>query len=430
MARATRFVVRSSNKLTPYDFIVLMTVGQLGLRHPSLAAMVQAIGAKLSREGLHERFTARAVLFMQQCLNRALHHKISLPHPLQVRILKPFRRVLIFDSSNWDIKPKLHDLFPGAGGNASSANCKLQLGYEYKRGQIDFFYITPGNRPDQAHSAELPGTAQAGDLILHDLGYFSVDTFRQYVEKKAFFLSRLLTGTTLRCQENEELIDLPVFLQSTRKDVFELQVVLANVHKQRAPCRLICLRASVQQANERRRKLYQKSKDQGRIPTQTALAFCDWMLLITNVPKSLLPIDQAHALYRVRWQVELLFKQFKSILRVHQSNTACGSRLLCELLGKLLMAVIVHRMHAEIQAPIWAGQRREVSFDKLYKRIQERSFVLLKRFLISVHKAVCYLRMEIPCLIKSCLKNVQPSRRSTLQRLDQLHQPNDFTALA
>jgi hypothetical protein len=176
-------------------------------------------------------------------------------------------------------------------------------------------------------------------------------------------------------------------------------------------------------ANERRRKLRQKAKKQGRTPKQEALALCDWMLLVTNLPAHWLPAAQAYSLYGLRWQIELLFKQLKSVLRIHQSNTARESRLRCELYGKLLTAVLVHRVQAVLQGELWNTQRREVSFDKLHKRFQERAFLILRHLLRSLTTALRFLQKEIPRLLKACLKTHQPSRHTTLQRLDQLVPP-------
>ena len=126
-----------------------------------------------------------------------------------------------------------------------------------------------------------------------------------------------------------------------------------------------------------------------------------------------------YPLYRLRWQIELLFKQLKSVLRIHQSNTGRESRLRCELFGKLLMAVLVHRVHAFLQGDLWNSQRSEVSFDKLHKRFQERAFLLLRQFLLSLAAAIHFLDTEVPSLLKSCIKAHQPSRPTTLQRLAQ-----------
>jgi hypothetical protein len=40
------------------------------------------------------------------------------------------------------------------------------------------------------------------------------------------------------------------------------------------------------------------------------------------------------------------------------------------------MAVLIHRIHADINIRLWDTRRRELSMEKLYKRIQERAFIL------------------------------------------------------
>jgi hypothetical protein len=275
----------------------------------------------------------------------------------------------------------------------------------------------------------LPAQIAPRDLVLTDLGYFRVGTFRQYHERGAFFLSRFLAGTTLRDAATRERIDVPALLSACDENVLDLQVILAHAEKEQIPCRLIGLRVSEQVANERRRKLRQRSKKQGRVPPQAALALCDWMLLVTNIPACWLPAHQAYRLYGLRWQIELLFKQLKSVLRIHQSNTAREDRLRCELYGKLLMAVLVHRVHAAFQGDLWNSQRRELSFDKLHKRFQERAFLLLRHCLRALTTAIDYLQTEIPRLLPACLKTHQPSRQTTLQLLDQIFPPSFPTSL-
>lgn len=397
-----------------------MTVGQLSLKHPSLAAMVQAIEAKLSREGLHQRFTHRAVMFIQECLNDTLRQKFTPPRPINAELLRPFHRVVIFDSSSWDVDPQLQDVFPGSGGgSASDANCKLQVGYEYKRGELGFFYVSPGIKPDQAYSPTLPNFVEKGDLTLTDLGYFKVKTFRQYHEKGVFFLSRFLVRTTLFSAETLDIIDLGSVLRCSDENTVELNVIMGKAKDEQVPCRLICLRVSEQVSNERRRKLLQEAKRNGYTSSQIHLELCDWTLLVTNVPGDWLPTAMAYPLYRLRWQIELLFKQLKSVMRIHQSNTGREDRLRCELYGKLIMAVLIHRVHAFLQSDLWNSQRREVSFDKLHKRLQERAFLLLRQCLISIKAACIFLATEIPHMLNACFKAHQPSRQTTLQRLDQ-----------
>ena len=136
------------------------------------------------------------------------------------------------------------------------------------------------------------------------------------------------------------------------------------------------------------------------------------------MPDQWLPPEMTRALYTLRWQIELLFKQLKSVLRVHKINTSNEHRLRCELYGKLIMAVLVHRIHALTNVPLWNKHHKEISMDKLYKRIQERAFVLMGLLLCSLKEGANYLRKEIARLLNHCVKQQQPSRLTTLEMLE------------
>jgi len=92
--------------------------------------------------------------------------------------------------------------------------------------------------------------------------------------------------------------------------------------------------------------------------------------------------------------------------------------LRCELYGKLIGAVLIHRIHAAETNRLWHANRREVSMDKLYKRIQERAFTLLRLLLASVLDAIGYLRDQLTRIIPACLKERQRSRLTTLECLE------------
>lgn len=96
------------------------------------------------------------------------------------------------------------------------------------------------------------------------------------------------------------------------------------------------------------------------------------------------------ALYTVRWQIELIFKQLNSIVQIHHSATTKLHRLRCELYGKLMVAVWVHRLHARGHIALWNTTRRELSMEKVYKRLQERAFLLTQLCLVSWDRASAY----------------------------------------
>jgi hypothetical protein len=418
MAKHTGFIKRKG-KLSAFEFILLMTVGQMSMVHPSLSGMVEAIRARISRVALHLRFTAQAEEFLLGCLKMVVEYSVF-PERITPLALNAFKRVHIFDSSSWDIDPRLKHVLPGSGGEASQANCKLQLDYEYKSGSLGFCAITEGIKPDQAYSSCLVDFVDTGELMITDLGYFKLSVFEKLAAKGAYFLSKLLIGTTLLTTETLEKIDLSATLNRVIGTTLEITVIMGN-NKNSVPCRLIGFRVPKQIADARRRKLLKEAKKKGRMPSKHRLALCAWTLLVSNAPSELLPATVVFSLYRLRWQIELIFKQLKSVLRIHCSNTAKEYRLKCEILGKLIMAVIIHNIHSSMNARMWTTRKREISLDKLYKRIQERAFSLLQNILHNVVTAIKQFLREINRLACSCIKSRQPSRKTTLELLEHYH---------
>lgn len=395
-----------------------MTVGQLGMKHPSLAGMVDAIKKKISRESLHERFTESAVEYIETCARFVLRKKIQI-QTLHTKLLKRFNQVLIVDSSSWDINSKLLKVLPGSGGSASSANCKTQTFYEYKRGELSFFEITPGTNPDNKYTKQIPAKIKPKDLLLADLGYFCLDTFHKIIQKKAFFISRFMIGTGIFDVETSRPIELGKILMRADGNSYQMAVKMGASEKTRINSRLICMRVKEEVANQRRMRLKKEAEKKGRSPSVQNLALADWSIMFTNVPEQWIPSEMLWRIYSIRWQIELLFKQFKSILQIHKANTANVNRLKCEIYGKLIMATLINRMHGVINTNLWNTHKRELSMDKFYKRMQERAFHLLELLLTSLGKAVTYLSNELNRLIKNCMKCRQPSRKTTLQLIEE-----------
>lgn len=183
-------------------------------------------------------------------------------------------------------------------------------------------------------------------------------------------------------------------------------------------CRLIGLRVPKAIAQRRRRQLKKTAQKKGRTPSQRHLQLCDWTLLVTNAPEALLPAPKLRTFYRLRWQIELLFKQFKSVLRIPHCRTTKKHRLLCELYGKLIAAVLLHSLHGPLQAELWNQHHQALSFDKLWKRVQERALTLLQASLNSLNQFIRGFLRELPKLLKGCLKCRQPSRLTSLELLD------------
>jgi hypothetical protein len=77
---------------------------------------------------------------------------------------------------------------------------------------------------------------------------------------------------------------------------------------QRLPVRLVLSRCPQQVVDSRRRTAYANAKRKGRQPSQKYLTLLAWSFFITNVPDTMLSATQIIQFYRIRWQIELIFK--------------------------------------------------------------------------------------------------------------------------
>jgi len=171
------------------------------------------------------------------------------------------------------------------------------------------------------------------------LGYFSQDQFKTDSQQGIFWLSRYKMGTGLLDEEGQP-IDLLNWLGQQKEAQFERCVQIGRTHH--LACRLLVVHLPQEAADKRRRKLRESARKKQTPLSEETLALAEWTLIITNIPPTLLSIPEALVLLRVRWQIELLFKRWKSLFKVDEWASANVWRILTELYAKLLTAVITH----------------------------------------------------------------------------------------
>jgi hypothetical protein len=398
-----------------------MTFGQC-VEHPSLSAFVDLLPKKITRESLHLRFTDSAVLFLQACLALLFRQTVKVLPAISTTFFNHFRRILLWDSTSWDIHPLLSSLFPGSGGSASAANAKIQTCFDVKHGRFANLEITPGSKNDLSYTHTLPTMVAKNDLILFDLGYFCIETLFLIHRAGAFFLTRFLGNTSLYSPSDGERLDLRAILSSAIDSIGELPVVMGQDKKHHFLCRFIYIRVPDEVAEKRRRKLLKEAQKKGRTPKELCLFLASWTLLITTIDPEILPAGYARQFYYLRWQIELIFKQFKSVFQIHQSSTANQYRLQCEIYGKLILLSISQAFHGSLNSMAWNSTGREVSSNKVAKRIKQRAFLFMKMMSISLEVFLIVFFEEMRGCLLNCLMLTQKSRQSTLQQIASLRE--------
>lgn len=93
--------------------------------------------------------------------------------------------------------------------------------------------------------------------------------------------------------------------------------------------------------NERIRKAKQGGKrTKGyQISKEYKIKAC-YNIYITNVPEQIMPAEEVINSYKLRWQIELIFKTWKSNLNIHKMKPMKKERMECQLIAKLIWILL------------------------------------------------------------------------------------------
>jgi DDE family transposase len=157
---------------------------------------------------------------------------------------------------------------------------------------------------------------QPGDIVVADNGYGyrrSVATVRK---QQGHLVIRIRPSTFPFEQADGALVDVVAQLHKRGPSVREWAGWCTTADGERYRVRLIAAKLPPREAAAARRRARQNATKHGRTVQASTLEVAGWVLLITTVPAPRWDAAAVLQLYRVRWQIELVYKRMKSILRL------------------------------------------------------------------------------------------------------------------
>lgn len=349
-ARPTGFRKRQS-KLTGSVFVQTLTFGWLNKPEATLEELAQvagSLGVPVSPQGLDQRFGPEAAALLERVLHDAVVQVIS-TDPVAVPLLQRFAGgVCLLDSTTLTLPEAFAEAWPILGsdkkrrrnskGQKKVGGMKAQVRLNLLDGTLNGPFLFPARDNDRTgvlHRAPLP----AGTLHLADLGFFCLKRLQELDEQKVFWLTRVQAGTRLLDAMGRRWT-LADFLNQQVADTVDVSLTLGLKHS--VPCRFLAMRvpASVAALRRQRQKTNARNRRRNVHADQSTLA--DWNVYATNVPCEMLSVQEAWVLARCRWQIELLFKLWKSEGHIDESRSEQPWRILCETYAKLLGMVVQH----------------------------------------------------------------------------------------
>src|SRR6266446_317024 len=218
------------------------------------------------------------------------------------RTFAEFRHIVLQDGSAFAIHDALREVFPGRFKAVKPAAVELHATMDLLCDAPTTVVLTPDTTSEQTFLPE-PATLK-DSLLLADRGYLDLGSMRRVQDEHGFFLIRAKAGmnpqvieafredgTRLRSLRNKPLKAIHAKLPKRQRVelVVEWQV-------EGHPLRLRLLISWNRQTQE----------------------FCS---LLTNLPAKRYRLDMISRAYKWRWQVELLFKEWKSYANLHDFDT-------------------------------------------------------------------------------------------------------------
>lgn len=184
-----------------------------------------------------------------------------------------------------------------------------------------------------------------GDVVIGDRAYSQVGAMRAIHDQGVRMVIRLNTGAVRPYDSEGNPVDLVDRLKGQAEcSTRTLKETVGGTPETRLEGYIHAYRLTEAQGAENRRKIRTRAAKKGVTVKKETLFFADFVIIFTTLSPVLLQGTEISDLYRLRWQVELLFKRWKSILDVDKLRCRLGSHLAdVWLYGKLLYVLMTDR---------------------------------------------------------------------------------------
>lgn len=415
---------KRKGKISPFEF-VFSVLGQASALHLTLSAQASTFSEPVTRQAVDQRYNPAAVEFFkatfQESLAASLNWKTdsAMTQLLQQRL----GAVRLFDSTHCPCSDALAEIFPGCGGGGGEAGIKVLLSYDYGAGQLHPLAVLPANCSDQGLADQACQQVGRNELGIFDKGFYKAQALRSMQARGGYFLLPWHHSVSVweldAAHQPGAQIDVAAHLKASTQSCVEwTAVALGQTEESRlGPVRLMAYRLKEESANRRRAQLREKCRTHGRQPTATALELAGWLILLTNAPAELVPTAAVGFLYRVRWQVELVFKQWKSVLRLDVLPSQNDCRVQCEVWARLLAALLAFVWYQHANATCLELHEREISFSKVAKLLQQQGQALVEALFAGRERIESEFRSLWKKILKLARKERQLSRPTTWENL-------------
>ncbi len=333
----------------------------------------EKFGVKISKQSLNERFNKDAIVYVKQILSLALERQLS--EVLIPGFLPQFKKIRIKDGTRFNLPDRLSEYYKGSGGSKGVSNAAVCIQYEYdaRSGKILSLDITSGTKNDQIDAKETVNRVDLDDLIIRDLGYYSLPTLTSFDLAGAFFITRLGTKTNIyKPEEQKEVSFKSLYEDMLKKQQTCIEMDIHAGKKERMPLRLIVSIIPEEVYQKRIRDAEKNNKSRGHNTSDDFKSRCRFNLFITKVKSEVLSAEEIIVLYKLRWQIELVFKIWKTTCKIDEIKPMKYERFTCILYAKLILIVLNQQLIWNLKRYYYLKVGKILSLFKCFTTLQSK----------------------------------------------------------
>ncbi|CAD5273032.1 MULTISPECIES: IS4 family transposase [unclassified Imperialibacter] len=323
-------------------------------------------GVSVSKQALDKRFNENTKQMLKDLLQEVLTKQMA-NNSVKSISSSWFTDIRIMDSSEFKVSKRAADTFPGYGGEGREASVQIQFEYQLLSSMVTELSIGSSRDSDSIEGMKNIKKVPPKTLLLRDLGYFPPKAFEELSSKGIYFISRAksqwnfytLKGGEYSLLSTASIISL---LKDQKEKYLDMEVYVGQ-----KACMKVRLVANLLTEEQKQKRL--KNKSARRKLGPDALEAIGINLFVTNVESEKCTASQVYDLYSLRWQVELVFKTWKSVMKLHKIHPMNATRLECIILIKLLWVMLNWTFLNHLKRLT----QMDLSFHKLVTTLQGRS---------------------------------------------------------
>ena len=243
-----------------------------------------------------------------------------------------------------DLHLRLVDATVVSEPGSTGTDWRVHMGFDLRRFAIDHVELTTVKGGETLKRFCIA----PGEVVVGDQGYSHCKGLAAVVASGGDFLIRMnWQNVPLDCPDGTQFHLLENLRRLAEGEVGEFSVMVAPKGKGRVtpfPARLVAVRKTEPAAQAARTRALKERSRKCRTPDPRTLEAASYFLVLTSLSSAQLAPAQVLETYRLRWQIELVFKRLKGLLDLGELPAKDPRLIQTYIYAKLLAALLLEEL--------------------------------------------------------------------------------------